>query len=107
MTPAPVRADLTGHTLTVSGDIDPLTVVSVRKQGESLIASAPGDLTVDLSELGTAHSVVLSLLLCWQRCAARNGHSLRFSGASDQLVALASLSSLDEQLPGFRNQTPG
>lgn len=107
MTSAPARAELTGRILTVSGYIDPLTVLSVRKQGEALIASAPDDLTVDLSGMGTGHSVVLSLLLCWQRCAARNGHSLRFSGASDQLVALASLSSLDEQLPGFRNETPG
>ncbi|MGM0766983.1 MAG: STAS domain-containing protein [Pseudomonadota bacterium] len=107
MTAGPARVGLTGDTLTLSGDIDPLNVLALRQQGESLIASAPGSLTVDLSNLGTAHSVVLSLLLCWQRLAAGRGQALVFSGASGRLVSLASLSGLDEQLPGFREKTPG
>ena len=106
MTAAPARVEIAGDTLTVSGDIGPLNVLPVRAQGESLIAAAGGDLTVDLTAMGAAHSVVLSLLLCWQRQAASQGKALVFSGASDRLVSLASLSNLDDQFPGFREKTP-
>ncbi|MEX2474957.1 lipid asymmetry maintenance protein MlaB [Marinobacter sp.] len=107
MTGASAHVELTGSTLALSGAISPLNVVGVRKEGEWLIASAPGDLVVDVSALGTAHSAVLSLLLCWQRCATSLGRPLVFSGVSDGLVALASLSNLDTQLPGFNDKTSG
>ncbi|MGB1950889.1 MAG: STAS domain-containing protein [Marinobacter sp.] len=107
MTSAPARVALAGSTLTVSGAIDPINVLAVRKEGESLIASAAGELTVDLSAMGSAHSVVLSLLLCWQRHAAARGCTLAFAGVSDRLVSLASLSNLDDQLPGFHDKTSG
>lgn len=107
MTPAPARLELTGRTLTVNGAIDPANVLAVRRQGESLIASAPDDLTVDLSAMSSAHSVVLSLLLCWQRLAVARGCALAFAGVSDRLVSLASLSNLDDQLPGFHHKTSG
>ena len=107
MIQAPARATLAGNTLTVSGAIDPLNVLAVRKEGEALIASAAGNLTVDLSAMGSAHSVVLSLLLCWQRHAAARGHALVFTGVRDRLVSLASLSNLDDQLPGFHDKTSG
>ncbi|WP_297791834.1 STAS domain-containing protein [uncultured Marinobacter sp.] len=96
------RVELSGDILKVSGSVDPLTVVSFRKQGEALIRSASGDLTVDLSAMETAHSVVLSLLLCWQRCAGEFGRSLSFTGVSARLYSLAALSNLEEQLTGFQ-----
>ncbi|EON93730.1 NTP binding protein (contains STAS domain) [Marinobacter lipolyticus SM19] len=96
------RVELSGDILKVSGSVDPLTVVSTRKQGEALIQSASGNLTVDLSALENAHSVVLSLLLCWQRCADELGRSLLFTGVSDRLYSLAALSNLEEQLSGFQ-----
>ena len=53
----------------VTGDIDPETVVAVRKLGETLIAQDSGEpLTVDLSGLPPP-TVVLSMLLCWARHA--------------------------------------
>lgn len=102
MSPA-AQVELRGDTLTVSGTIDPLTVLATRKRGETLIRSATGDLTVNLSTMETAHSVVLSLLLCWQRLAGSQGLALSFSGVSDRLNSLAALSNLEEQLPGFRS----
>lgn len=101
MTVGQALVTLAGDRLTVSGDIDPLTAVAVRKQGEALILGSKTDLTVDLSAMGTAHSVVLSLLLCWQRLARGRGQALQFTGVSERLGSLAALSGLDDQLPGF------
>lgn len=106
MTASPASVILDGDTLAVSGNIDPLTVVTVRGEGEKLILSSKADLVVDLSAMGTAHSVVLSLLLCWQRLAGSRSQSLRFAGVGDRLASLAALSGLDRQLPGFSSQSP-
>jgi len=97
--------ELTGQTLSVAGNVDAETVLSLRKQGERLLGTAQGPVTVDLTGLATAHSVVLSLLLCWQRLAAGRGLTLTFQGASDRLLSLAALSNLDSQIPGFANQS--
>lgn len=87
--------------LRVVGDIDPETVVTVRRHGEALIAKGSGELEVDLSGLGVAHSVVLSLLLCWARHARTCQRSLVFTGASERLRSLASLSGLRRHLQGL------
>lgn len=87
--------------LRVTGDIDPETVVAVRRLGETLIAQDSGELEVDLSRLGAAHSVVLSLLLCWARHARARQMSLVFTGASERLRSLAALSGLQHHLKGM------
>ncbi|MEP1703937.1 MAG: STAS domain-containing protein, partial [Marinobacter sp.] len=79
------EVSLDGNTLSVRGEIDPLSVVPVRREGEKSIQASKADLQVDLSAMGTAHSVVLSLLLCWQRFACARSQSLRFIGVSDRL----------------------
>lgn len=104
MTPGQATLTLDDNRLTVSGEIDPLTVVALRKQGESLILGSKADLVVDLSSMKTAHSVVLSLLLCWQRMAHGRSQALHFTGVSERLGSLAALSGLDDQLPGFPTQ---
>ncbi|MDX1557408.1 MAG: STAS domain-containing protein [Marinobacter sp.] len=95
------QAQLSDGTLVVSGEVTTETVISLRKEGERLIRSAPGDLVVDLQGLVTAHSVVLSMLLCWQRLAAQTGIALTFKGVSGRLASLAALSNLHGQLAGF------
>jgi len=92
---------LSGPVLTVTGDVDAESVIALRAQGEALIRAASGPLTVDLSELGTAHSVVLSMLLCWQRVAQQLHRPMTFRGANERLVSLAALSNLQNQIPGF------
>ena len=92
---------LEGGSLRVTGDVDAVTVVLLRKQGEKLISEAKVSLTVDLSGLATAHSVVLSMLMCWQRLALSHKQTLSFEGANDRLRSLAALSNLECQLPGF------
>lgn len=106
MTPAQATVTLENDRLAVSGGIDPLAVLALRKEGERLILASKADLEVDLTAMSTAHSVVLSLLLCWQRLARSHGQTLRFAGVSERLGSLAALSGLEEQLPGFPSQAP-
>ncbi|KAA1176366.1 STAS domain-containing protein [Marinobacter salinexigens] len=93
--------ELSHQVLSVTGNVAVDQVVALRKEGETLIGTVSGSLTVDLSELETAHSVILSMLLCWQRYARQQGVSLIFQGVSDRLSSLAALSNIDEQLGGF------
>lgn len=91
-------AELRDNELWVSGRVDADSVLALRAQGEALIRQHGGHLIVDLSALETAHSVVLSMLLCWQRLAEKQGGSLRFRGISERLESLAALSNLRSQL---------
>ena len=101
MTAGVPRVQLSDEALIVSGEVTPDTVVRLRKEGEKLIRSVSGDLVIDLDGLVTAHSVVLSMLLCWQRLAHQTGITLSFRGVSSRLASLAALSNLDDQLEGF------
>ena len=92
---------LTGDRLDVSGDITPANVLAIRSEGERLITGQNKSLVVDLAGLGAAHSVVLSLLLCWMRLARSRDQGLRLEGAGDRLRSLAALSGLDRHLPGL------
>ncbi|WP_225314246.1 STAS domain-containing protein [Marinobacter halotolerans] len=98
---------LTGNRLSVIGDISPDNVGPVRTEGERLIAGqASGEtIVIDLSGLGVAHSIVLSLLLCWMRLAASENRSLALEGVGERLQSLAALSGLDEYLPGLTSQS--
>lgn len=101
MTALAPRVDILDSVLTVSGQVDAATVVPLRREGEQLIKTVNADLVVDLGNLETAHSVVLSMLLCWQRLAQKRHVSLTYRGVSGRLASLAALSNLDDQLPGF------
>jgi phospholipid transport system transporter-binding protein len=95
------RLALAEGRLSVSGDIGPGNVVDIRREGENLIAGHSGHIVVDLSGLGAAHSVVLSLLLCWARQARSCNQNLSVEGAPERLQSLAALSGLDHHLPGL------
>lgn len=105
MNPSSPQARLTDNVLVVSGHVDFDSVVALRTQGEALIAGCSGALTVDLEALENAHSVVLSLLLCWRRLAQGQNLDLSFRGVSSRLASLAALSNLDDELPGFAAET--
>lgn len=96
--------------LVVTGVIDPDNVIALRAEGERLIrqsqpaAAADGQdpvVSVRLENLDTASSVVLSLLLNWQRVALSQHRQLVFSGVSERLRSLAALSGLNRHLSGF------
>lgn len=105
MSAASSAVTVDGNTLSVSGTIDALTVVAIRQEGEKWIRASKADLQVDLSSMTTAHSVVLSLLLCWHRLAGARRQAIRYIGVSERLNSLAALSGLDRQLPGFSSQS--
>ncbi len=87
-----------GGRMVVAGAVDAANVVALRQQGEALIAAERRDLVIDLSALETANSVVLSMLLCWQRLASSEGVGLTFEGVTGRLASLAALSNLDGEL---------
>jgi phospholipid transport system transporter-binding protein len=95
---------LTSDRLSVSGDITPDNVVAIRNEGDRLINQQNQHLVVDLSGLGAAHSVVLSMLLCWMRLARSRKQQLCLEGAGERLRSLAALSGLDEHLPELAPQ---
>lgn len=101
MTAEAPRVEMIDELLVVSGEVNDDSVLALRRHGEELISTVGSDLVVDLGNLGTASSVVLSMLLCWQRLALARGFSLQFRGVSDRLVSLAALSNLDDHLAGF------
>lgn len=101
------QVEQSGQVLVVTGAVDAESAMALRQQGEALIRLLKGSVSVDLECLETAHSVVLSVLLCWKRLADSADVTLSFHGVSDRLFSLAALSHLDDQLPGFgRTTTP-
>ena len=105
MNSSPPDVSLEGSVLSVAGKVDVNSVLELRKQGEKLVSGARGSLTVDLAQLQTAHSAVLSMLMCWQRLAQKKQVALSFEGANERLQSLAALSNLDAHLPGFSPQS--
>lgn len=101
------RLEWVSNRLRVTGDISPGNVCEIRNEGERLIAEKNQDVVVDLSGLGAAHSVVLSLLLCWLRLARSRNQSLSLEGAGDRLRSLARLSGLNQHLPGIAAPSAG
>lgn len=100
---APAIHQIDDHKFAVSGQVDSSSVLALRAEGERLIGACQPEqnLCIDLADLATASSIVLSLLLCWQRQATARKVTLQYSGVGERLRALASLSNLDKHLSGF------
>lgn len=91
--------------LLLSGVLDHSNVVNAREQGEALLGQASGRCSVSLSGLESAHSAVLSLLLCWLRFAGKRQLSLTFVDMPDRLYDMARVSGLDDLLPLSRQSS--
>lgn len=95
--------------LALTGEVTAASVLALRAEGERQIRAArqagQDELTIDLAGLATASSIVLSLLLCWHRLARSEGLGLTFTGTSERLRSLASLSSLDTHLMASAGQS--
>jgi phospholipid transport system transporter-binding protein len=74
--------------LTILGRVEP-----VLEEGRRRLAA--GDLAVDLSGLAEADSVVVAMLLDWQRAARRAGRRLEIRALPDELRSLATLYGVD------------
>ena len=78
----------------VAGD----NVLDLRAEGERLLAGhgAGGVVNLDLSELEAGDSAPVSLLLCWQRQAARAQVALKFAAVPKSLQELLELYGLSQ-----------
>ncbi len=85
--------------LSLSGRMDHDAAVDAREQGERLLAEDPGPWRINLRGLESAHSGVLSLLLCFLRAADRHQRSITFVEMPDRLYDMARMSGLDQLLP--------
>jgi len=85
--------------LSLSGQMDHDTVVRARELGERLLAEEQGPWRINLGGLESAHSGVLSLLLCFLRAADRHQQSITFVEMPDRLYDMARMSGLDQLLP--------
>ncbi len=89
---------LTDGVLKVVGDIDFHTVVGLRTTGEALIQQQEGELTVDLSGVGSVNTAAMALLLFWQRTASVQGVQLQYSHVPQPLQAISQMSDLEQLL---------
>lgn len=96
--PATLEKDENGLMILV-GDINAETVVELQKQGEKLFSLEPSVIRLDLKELVSAKSIVLSLLLSWLRYADRMNLTFEIINMPSQLFAMARVSGLEKVLP--------
>lgn len=81
----------------VRGELGFETVVDLLERGEPLLRRG-GRVEVDLSQVSATDSAGLALLIDWMRIAQEAGTELRYHGVPEQLMALASISDLDDIL---------
>jgi len=81
--------------LALKGDLRFATVMSVREPLEQLIATGNDRCVVDFSGVSSVDSAALSLWLCCQREAQRNGVTLEARGVPKELMSIARLVGLD------------
>lgn len=90
-----IRRD--GDRLQLSGPVHMSNARALLEQGSALLT--PEVTTVDLSGVTEVDSAAVSLLLEWQRQAARRGQRLRFARLPESLKSLAALYGVTELLP--------
>ena len=95
------------NTLVLTGDVTAENVVTIRKKGEGILRKMPKDGIVELSELKSANTISLSLLLAWLRLANQCNVSLTICGSPVALFDMARVSGLEMILPfGAIEPTP-
>jgi phospholipid transport system transporter-binding protein len=83
----------------LSGGIDNDNAVALLQEGYDFLEQADGPVVFDFSQVESAQSVALSLMLRWTEKAASSGRDIRFIGVSRKLQDLAGVSELEEVLP--------
>lgn len=86
-----------GDRLRVRGSITIHNVVAVVEQGVALFGH--GGETIDLSQVQDVDSSAVSMLLEWQREAARRKHGITFVNVPEKLKSLLRLYNLFELVP--------
>lgn len=90
---------INGATLSISGALDFETVLDINAQGEEWIkTTAPAQCELDLAEVSYCSSVGIALVLGWMRAAQKAAKTLSVKNIPADMLALASVSSLDTVL---------
>lgn len=88
--------------ITISGEIDVSNITGLRKELEGCIqARKSSGLKIDLSNIETFNSAVVSLLLCLVRKAKRVSCELSFTELPDGLLAMAQVGGLESMLAEY------
>jgi phospholipid transport system transporter-binding protein len=82
----------------LSGDITLANVPALYQSGELLVQSAP-EVTVDMAPVGRIDSSSIALMLSWRRAAQAAKRGLVFRNVPPQVLAVARLCGVLDQLP--------
>lgn len=83
-------------TLQLVGHIDFDNVIKCRRHGERLLEASSGPVRISLARLERPSSIVVSLLLGWQRHALRQQKLLHFQSPPKALRQIITVCGLDE-----------
>lgn len=92
---------INGDTLSISGVLDFESVLDIDAEGQQWLEStAPAQCEIDLAQVTYSSSVGVALVLGWMRAAQKADKSLKLKNIPADMLALASVSSLDAMLTG-------
>ena len=78
-------------------------VTDYQQQGNELLIASPLGVGFDLSEAEVEGSVVIALLISWQRKALAKGKTLTITNAPENILAMADVSGVRSILPFNEN----
>lgn len=84
--------------MAVEGDMLVTNAVTLRHQGEALLASLSSPVTVDLSQVGAVSSAGVSVLLSWMRKSEALGKQLVVANIPEKMRDVCRVSGLDALL---------
>lgn len=100
MSAGPLTVEGGGEAIRIGGDLTIETASRALDMARDVFRSGQGVLQFDLGGLQDSDSAALSVLLEWQRQAARHGRQLTYRNVPDRLLQLAEISELENVL-GF------
>ena len=87
-----------GNTLRLIGDLDFSNVMPLYQKSIPLFQKDNATICVDFSELASANSVVLALIINWMRLAKKHAKTIQLKNISQEIMSLAKSSGLDKVL---------
>jgi len=81
------------------GEVNANNIVDILNQGEQFFSTLSSDICLDLIDLTSAKSMVLSLLLSWLRCLKRLKVNCEIINMPPKLFDMARVSGLEQVLP--------
>lgn len=92
-----IEMDTANQTMKLVGKITLSNACAVLEQGKVLL-SKHHSVCIDASGLKNLSTVALALFLAWEKFAIQLGYAIKFSGLSEKMVELASVSGLSTVL---------